>query len=82
MSEIRDIYLNEKGEIILGKDILEALHLQDKKVICIVDSDQIILRNPISIAERLFGCCGVSSEEEYDFHIEIERFGGSIDEGK
>jgi len=74
VSEIRNIYLNENGEIILGKDILETLHLQDDKVVCIVDSDQIILRNPASIAERLFGCCGLSSKEEYDFHIELERF--------
>jgi hypothetical protein len=82
VSEIRNIYLNENGEIILGKDILKTLRLQDSKVVCIVDSDQIILRNPTSITERLFGCCGVSSKEEYDFHIEIERFGGPIDEGK
>jgi|GEM_PF-3459334 len=82
MSKIREVYLNKDGQLILEKDIIEALHLQDNKVQCIVDSDQIILRNPTSIVEKLFGCCGEESKEDYDFHIEIERFGDSNDEGK
>ena len=69
MSEIHNLHLNENGELILKKDILEALHLQNGKVECIVDSDQIILRNPISFVEELFGCCGEESIEDYDFHI-------------
>jgi len=82
MSEVRNLYLNEKGDLILTKDLLESLHLLDNQVECIVDSNQIILRNPVSVVEQLFGCCGESSEDDYDFHLEIIRFGGPIDEGK
>jgi len=73
MSRIRELHLNEDGQLILEKDIIEVSHLQDNKVRCIVDSDQIVLRNPASIVEKLLGCCGEESKEDYDFHIEIER---------
>jgi len=39
MSKIREVYLNKDGQLILEKDIIEALHLQDNKVQCIVDSE-------------------------------------------
>ena len=80
MSEVREIYLDKDGRLILERDIIEALHLKDGKVQCIVDSNQIIICNPDSIVEKLFGCCGEELEENYDFHIEVERFGGSNDE--
>ncbi len=79
MSEICDLYINEKGELVLKKDIIEALHLQDNKVECIVKRNQIILRNPVSVIEELFGCWGEESEEDYDFHTEIELFGREDD---
>lgn len=82
MSKIREVHLNRDGQLILEKDIIDALHLQNNRVQCIVDSDQIILRNPASIVEKLFGCCGEESKEDYDFHTEIERFGGSNYESK
>ena len=82
MSEVRNLYLNEKGDLVLTKNLLESLHLLDNKVECIVDSNQIILRNLVSVVEQLFGCCGEESKDEYGFHIEIIRFGGPIDEGK
>ena len=34
MSEIREIYLDKDGRLILEKDILLALHLRDSKVKC------------------------------------------------
>lgn len=71
MSEVRNLYINEKGELVLKKDLLESLHLLDNKVECIVDSDQIILRNPVSVVEQLFGCCGEESKDEYEFHLEF-----------
>ena len=73
MSKIREVHLNRDGQLILEKDIIDALHLQNNRVQCIVDSDQIILRNPASIVEKLFGCCGEESKEDYDFHEELER---------
>jgi hypothetical protein len=82
MSEIREVYLNKDGQLVLEKDIIEFLHLQDNKVRCILDSDQIILRNPASTVEKLLGCCGEESKKDYDFHIEIKRFGGPNDESR
>jgi len=79
MSETRNLCLNEKGDLVLTKDLLESLHLLDNQVECIVDSNQIILRNPVSVVEQLFGCCGESSEDDYDFHLEIIRFGSLIE---
>jgi hypothetical protein len=76
MSEIREVYLSKEGHLILEKDTLEALHLQDNKVQCIIDSNQIILRKPISIVKQLFACWGEESKEDYDFHLELERVGG------
>jgi hypothetical protein len=71
VSEVRNLYINEKGELVLKKDLLKSLHLPDNKVECIVDSNQIILRNPVSVVEQLLGCCGEESKDDYDFHIEF-----------
>jgi len=76
MSEIRNIYLNENGELMLAKDIISILNLHGDSVECIIDSDQIILRSPVSVLEQLFGCWGEESKEDYRFHIELELFGG------
>ena len=72
MSEIREIYLDKDGSLVLEKDILSALHLRDSKVKCIIVGDQIILRSSTSLSKKLCGCCGEESEEDYDFHVEIE----------
>lgn len=84
MSENRELYLNlnKNGQLILEQDILKGLNLQDKKVKCIVTDDQIILRNPISTVEQLCGCWGEESEDDYDFHVEIERFGDNKNASK
>lgn len=82
MSEIRELRLNKDGRLVLEKDIIEALHLRDSKVQCVIHSDQIVLRDPSSVVEKLFGCWGEESKEDYDFHIEVERFGGPNSEGK
>lgn len=76
MSEIRNIHLNKNGDLLLDKDIIKALHLQDNYVECVVDSNQIVIRNPISVLEQLFGCWGEESKEDYNFHIELELLGG------
>ena len=76
MSEIREIYLDKDGRLVLEKDILETLNLQDGKVQCIMAGDQVILRGSTSISEKLCGCWGEESAEDYDFHVDIERFGG------
>ena len=38
--------------------------------------------NTTSITEQLCGSWGEESAEDYDFHIELERFGGEINAGK
>lgn len=58
MSEVRNLYINEKGELVLKKDLLESLHLLDNKVECIVDSDQIILRTPAFCYRRTLWMLG------------------------
>ena len=72
MSEVREIYLDKDGRLVLEKDILDTLHLQDGKVQCIMAGDQVILRGSTSISEKLWGCWGKESEEDYDFHVEIK----------
>jgi bifunctional DNA-binding transcriptional regulator/antitoxin component of YhaV-PrlF toxin-antitoxin module len=66
MSKIKELHLNKDGQLTLDKDILEALRIRDGRIQCIIDADQIILRNPISVVEQLFGCWGEESEEDYD----------------
>lgn len=84
MPETRELYLNlnEEGQLILGQDILKGLKLQNNKVKCVMENDQIILRRPVSIVEQLFGRWGEESEADYDFHLEVERFGDNKNAGK
>jgi len=35
-----------------------------------------------SIVDELYGCLGEEKVEDYDFHLELKRFGGEADESR
>ena len=81
MRLVKEIEINENGQLFLGPEELEKLELIESKVRCILDKGRITLLSTKRIVDELSGCLGEEKVSEYQFDIELERFSGDINEG-